>query len=372
MSGSTREEAMHGLIRACYSAGDDLGVLRARVLHELGKLVAYEGAFMAVSDPETLLFTAAFSDEPLAAAGPLFLDNEFGRQPDVNRFADLAANADPVASLDQATGGEWRSSPRWTEIMAPLGMGDEARVALRVEGTTWGFLCLHRTGAIPFDHRELATLRRAAPHIGEAIRQAVAAAGSTGRGADDVAAQGLIVVVDDHIAALGGAAEYWLEQLEGGSAAIGAPLPLPLLAPIRRLRVLERSAGSAPPAMIRLGTKHGSLVTVHATRLRDAGGTGPIVLTIAPAGSVERASMLLAAHGLTAAQRRVAQLVLQGQTTRQMVLALHISEHTVQDHLKAVFDKVGVRSRRDLVSAIMRPPVSHPAEPRNRWSTSSN
>lgn len=65
--------------------------------------------------------------------------------------------------------------------------------------------------------------------------------------------------------------------------------------------------------------------------------------------------MLLAAHGLTPAQRRVAQLVLQGHTTRQIVFALRISEHTVQDHLKAVFDKIGVRSRRELVSAIMRP-----------------
>lgn len=65
--------------------------------------------------------------------------------------------------------------------------------------------------------------------------------------------------------------------------------------------------------------------------------------------------MLLAAHGLTPAQRRVAQLVLQGRTTRQIVLALQTSEHTVQDHLKAVFDKVGVRSRRDLVGAVMRP-----------------
>ena len=57
-------------------------------------------------------------------------------------------------------------------------------------------------------------------------------------------------------------------------------------------------------------------------------------------------SLLLAAYGLTPAQCRVARLVLHGRTTGQIVVDLHISAHTVQDHLKAVFDKVGVRSRR--------------------------
>jgi DNA-binding CsgD family transcriptional regulator len=342
-------------MRACYGAGDDLAGLRVSVLHELGRVVAFDAAFMAASDPETLLFSAVFADEALVEAAPLFLDNEFGARPDVNRFAVLAAAADPVASLDQATAGARRTSPSSAEIMAPLGMGDEARVALRVDGTTWGFLCLHRSGPVGFDSRELAVLRAVAPHVGEAIRRTVAAAGAAGSRGGETPAHGLIIAVDDRIVAVGGAAEYWLEQLKLGPAAIGAPLPLPFLAATRQLKILETSDPGGPPAMLRLGTSGGALVTVHATRLRDAAGAGPIALAIAPAGSAERASMLLVAHGLTPAQRRVAQLVLRGHTTRQIALDLRISEHTVQDHLKAVFDKVGVRSRRELVSAIMRP-----------------
>ena len=346
--------AVHGVTRACDLAGDDLPELRSRFLHELGKVVAYDAAFMAATDPETLLFTAAFADEALIESAPLFLDNEFGPQRDVNRFAALAAAADPVASLDDATGGERKASARWTDIMAPLGMGDEARVALRVDGTTWGFLCLHRTGPIGFDHRDLATLRTIAPHLGAAIRRTVAASGRADRPAGAAAGPGLIIVADDHVVALGGAAEYWLEQLDCGPALIGDPLPLPLLALARRLHPLSADL-TGPPAAIRLTTSSGALVTVHATRLRDAAGAGSIALAIAPAGNAERASLLLAAHGLTPAQRRVAQLILQGRTTRQIVVQLRISEHTVQDHLKAVFDKLGVRSRRDLVSALMRP-----------------
>jgi DNA-binding CsgD family transcriptional regulator len=56
-----------------------------------------------------------------------------------------------------------------------------------------------------------------------------------------------------------------------------------------------------------------------------------------------------------AAQRRVAHLVLQGRTTTQIKVDVGISAHTVQDHLNAVFDKVGVRNRRQLVASLMYP-----------------
>jgi DNA-binding CsgD family transcriptional regulator len=126
---------------------------------------------------------------------------------------------------------------------------------------------------------------------------------------------------------------------------------------VRRLESIEARTGglAVAPAAIRMTTKSGALVAVHAARLRDASGSGPVALTDGPATPTERASLFLAAHGLTPAQRRVANLVLQGRATGQIVVELRISAHTVQDHLKVVFDKVGVRSRRDLVSALMYP-----------------
>ena len=347
---STRDRAVQGVVHACYSAGEDFGSIRGRLLSTLRRVVSFDAAFMATVDPDTLLFTSAFADDALAASGPLFLDNEFGAPADVNRFVDLARARNPVASLDEVTKGERAASARWREIMSPLGMGDELRVALRVDETSWGFLCLHRCGATGFDASEMAVLRKVAPHAGEAIRR-VAVARSIASGAIAERTDAVILVADHVVLAVAGA----VEEIEGAPVVIGGPLPLPLAAVVRRLESIEGGSFDAPPATIRMTTKRGDLVAVHAARLRDLSGDGPVALTVAPAAPAERSSLFLAAHGLTPAQRRVANLVLQGRTTGQIVVELRISPHTVQDHLKAVFDKVGVRSRRELVSALMNP-----------------
>lgn len=344
---------METVIRACYSAGDDLATLRHGFLHALQRTVPFDAAFFATCDPDTLLFTSAFTDDPLAESGPLFLDNEFAPRADVNRFADLAHAADPVASLDHSTGGDRRVSARSREIMAPLGLGDEARVAFRVDALSWGFLCLHRSGATGFSNRELGLLRKTAPHVGEALRRGVTAGADAPDCADDPTrgAQGLVLVADQRVLATAGA----IDMIEGVPIVVGHQLPLPLMALVRRLEAIEHGTIDAPPPAVRLRTPSGALVSVHATRLRDGSDHGPVAISFTPAAVSERSSLLLAAHALTPAQRRVAELVLQGRTTAQIVVELHISAHTVQDHLKEVFDKFGVRSRRELVGALLHP-----------------
>jgi DNA-binding NarL/FixJ family response regulator len=59
------------------------------------------------------------------------------------------------------------------------------------------------------------------------------------------------------------------------------------------------------------------------------------------------------AYGLTPQEQTVTSLVCRGFSTREIGERLHISANTVQDHLKSIFDKTGVRSRRELVVAIL-------------------
>ena len=55
---------------------------------------------------------------------------------------------------------------------------------------------------------------------------------------------------------------------------------------------------------------------------------------------------------LTEREQEVSRLVLQGYSTTEIAERLVISTHTVQQHLRNIFDKIGVRSRRDLVSKV--------------------
>jgi len=166
------EHHIGGIVRRCH-VGIDAVSLRLEVLRRLRSVMTIDAAFFATVDPATMLFTSAVSEEPLIAAAPLFLDNELART-DVNRFSDLAVAVDPVASLDSATRGDRPASTRYSEIMAPMGLGDELRVALRTGDRCWGVMCLHREDSEQgFSGRDAAIVRRLAPHLAEGLRRSV-------------------------------------------------------------------------------------------------------------------------------------------------------------------------------------------------------
>jgi DNA-binding CsgD family transcriptional regulator len=352
MGGAAERRHVENLVQRCY-AGLDATSLRIEVLRRLRSMLPVDAAFFATVDPITMLFTSALSEEPLIEAAPLFFDNELGAA-DVNRFADLAAADDPVASLERATRGERGASRRFTEIMAPLGLGDELRVVLRAGRRSWGVLCLHRESAMAgFSDRDLSLLRAVAPHVAEGLRRAqLLARPAQPAPAEQQEATGTGIVVldtDFRLVSINSAAEYWISEIADRDWPATLELPLALYSAAARLNQIDDVPA---PADLRLRTAAGRWLVVRATRL-DGGAGQQIALLLEPASPVQLRSVLLAAHGLTPAQERVAALVLQGHNTREMVDALHVSRYTVQEHLKAIFDKFGVRSRRELVTAVL-------------------
>jgi DNA-binding CsgD family transcriptional regulator len=347
--------AEHDIVRLCHSGLDGAGV-RREVLRALHRVLPVDAAFFATADPETLLFTGAWPDEPLDAATPLFLDNEFGA-PDVNKFAALATSARHVATLDQATRWERRNSPRYRDIMRPLGLGDELRAALVADQRCWGYLCLHREDAqAGFAGTEAAALARLAPHIGHALRTATLLRGTPASA--HALRPGVVLLAEDlSVVAVTPEAEQLLSLVDHGEPH-RLPLPIAVYAVAAALQALERG-DRAPgrPTSTRLAARDGTWLSVHASRLTGHShphqGPNQLVVILEPAEPRAMVPLILSAHGLSPREAEVTTLVLRGQATHAIADTLHISQHTVQDHLKSVFDKTDVRSRRDLIGRLL-------------------
>ena len=117
---------------------------------------------------------------------------------------------------------------------------------------------------------------------------------------------------------------------------------------MRTFSLLEAAAAVAVVGSVLAVGVPAFLRNLHASRLGSQ-----VAVVVQAAEPQSTLGLLLAAYGLTARELDVARHVLRGDSTRAIADTLHISGHTVQDHLKSVFDKVGVRSRRDLVGRLL-------------------
>ncbi|MGW4355146.1 response regulator transcription factor [Nocardia sp. NPDC004582] len=348
------DRARRDIVRLCHS-GLDAGTVLTESLTALRAAVPIAAYWAATTDPATVLFTGSVIDEIPPSATPLFLANEFFDD-DVNHFRTLAAAPDPVGTLFDATHGAPESSPRYRDILAPLGMGDELRAALRTGESCWGVLCLHREPAAEgFRADEVGFVHTMTAHLAEGLRAAVLLAEVEETGADGHPAPGLLLL-DDTGAVLARTPEASVLLAEAADQPARAELPQAIVAVAMRLRSLEREPNSTAVPRVRLRTRSGRWLVAHASRLHTDPGAdpeGPIAVILEPARAPEIAPLKLAAYPLTPREHQIAALVLAGNSTRRIADTLVVSPLTVQQHLKSIFEKSGVRSRRDLVANLL-------------------
>lgn len=352
MQQRSAEQTSHDIIRLCH-AGLDSRTLRIEIIQRLRKVIPIDVSFFTTADPATLLFTGAVADEILERATPLFIENEF-LQDDVNKFSQLARTPNPVGTLNLATERELKRSPRYTDILAPMALGDELRVALIAGGSCWGFMCLHREeSSRQFTPAEMAFIGRLAPHIAEGLRTALLLGSAMTREIPDE--PGLLVLSDDlSIVAITPPAERWLAEMAAGGWSRKLALPTAIYSVVARLLAIERGEDPNPALMpnVRLRTASGHWLALHASRLEDASAQPRIAVIFAAARPVVIAPLIAQAYNLSKRESELMQSILRGSSTAEMVATFQITSNTVQDHLKAIFDKVGVRSRRELVGRV--------------------
>ena len=120
----------------------------------------------------------------------------------------------------------------------------------------------------------------------------------------------------------------------------------------RALRSAEQRDAPGEVALARVLSRSGTWVVLHGAAL-VGDGTRRVAVIVQPAHPARIAPLLMSAYGLTQREQEVTTLVLQGESTAEHRRAGWSSRpHTVQQHLKSIFEKTGVRSRRDLVGKV--------------------
>ncbi len=345
-SRSALNQATDAIVSACYQ-GHPPERLKYEVLALLRPVLPVDALWWATSDPATLLFTQAYSEGIPARNIPYLVDNEFLGN-DANQWTDLVHWSGGVRSLAHATGGRLELSGRFRDVFQPLGLGDELRAVLRSGEDCWGLLCLHRAAGGPFSGAETKLISGLAPHLGYGIRAGLLVASAIEGNAAD--SPGLVVVeAGGEIVAATAAAQAWFAEL-GHNGNTGGSVPSEVATAIALLR---RSPG-APPTRLRVRTRAGRWIVLHASYLTGLDlAADQIAVIIEAATPIEVSDVIMRAYGLTERERTVTGLVCQGLSTVEIAATLWISGNTVQDHLKSVFDKTGVRSRRELIATIL-------------------
>ena len=312
-------------------------------------------------DPASLLATSHYQDG-LPEIPPEWLAHEY-YEDDFHKMADVARSESGVSTLHEATGGDPSRSPAWNAYLRPYGADQELLVALRTQGgDTWGMLGLYREPNEPqFDTDELDFLRAMSPFLAEGAQRGLLVGEATHPEGHE--APGLVVLADDwSVESLTPGVERWLSELPDGDWEARGKLPPSVLAVAgRALRTAENKEAPGEIALARVLSREGRWMVLHGASL-VANGARRVAVIIEAAHPARISPLLMAAYQLTDREQDVTRLVLQGDSTAQIADGLCVSPHTVQQHLKSVFEKTGVRSRRELVGKVF---FSH-YEPRVR------
>jgi DNA-binding CsgD family transcriptional regulator len=349
------ERAHQEVVRLAHR-GLDLFTFLRRTEEQLRRVIDYEGAacFFTI-DPATLLLTGhinedlAQDDERRRAVNAGVAHNEY-REQDYNKFASLAKGPSRAGSLAEATEGRPERSPRYGSLIRPFGLEGELRAAFVADGACWGGLALFRTpDQTPFKSEGRRFLEGLSRHVAEGIRTSLVL-GEIEREMGPETPGLILLDGAGRVEALNQSAAHYLEELiDPGSPGPGA-LPEVVYAVAEEARRGATGEGGHGPVRHRVPTRTGGWVILHGT-LFEGKREGSAVI-IEPARAPEIAPLLLEAHGLSDREQAVTLCVLRGISTVDIAERLFISPYTVQDHLKAIFEKVGVRSRKALVAKV--------------------
>jgi DNA-binding CsgD family transcriptional regulator len=328
-------------------SGLDCESMRREAIGELQRVIGFDRWCWPLADPETLLPSSGIAEHDFGPGVPRLLELEYSDDGFAAKHV-LARRADSAGSLSAETGGDLARSPRWDEVMRPVGIGDVAGVACRDSLGCWGWIEAYRDSTDrAFEPQDLDLLATVGPSLGSALRRSVMSA--CAEGMVDVGPPG-VIVLDRELRSVSwtARARAWIDVLP--SAKLHAAMGI-LPSVVYPAATRARSQRSAAGAHALLRGVDGRWVMIEAAPL-EGGGQGEVAVTLRAATAGETFDLFCRVYALSGRERELVALLVAGLDTRAVTKRLFISRHTVQDHLKSVFSKVGIHSRRELLAKL--------------------
>jgi DNA-binding CsgD family transcriptional regulator len=357
---SIHHERTFSEIKRLSSAGLEGPELLRRVGERLKLTIPFEAYSGGTLDPASNLLTHLLGEgfgEMNDEVCNIFLDRVYFEE-DLGQIYSMLRERRTVRLLSEI---KLDRSVRYREIRRPFGFGYEAAAAF-ADGSLWGGIMLIREAGDPdFSSSEVALMKRIVPHVGAGLKAAALRSRATDRTTDQETKDAPGVLTLDRsrrIVSYTPSAEHWLRDLEALHPAWRESHSLPVAVRMvdSALRCSLEHASDRKLNLIpkiRVRGRSGRWLTLYGS-LSESTSERPseTVIVVEPAKPEEVAWLNVAAHGLSPREEEVLKLVVRGLSNRRISKELYISENTVQRHLSNIFEKVGVRSRKELLKRL--------------------
>ncbi len=314
----------------------------------LAGAIDYDRSCWHTVDPGTVLLTGSVN-RAVACSGSWLAEYEYVVE-DVNKWSFLARSGQLAEATSRATHGDLMRSPRHRSHRE-FGIGDELRGSMVGGDGYWAAVGLLRDqGRAWFADEDVALLARLSAVIAAGARRALVSTIASEALVDTVGPGVVTFDAAGNVESLTPAAEQWI-----GLMTENPPPDTPGESKVlQAVAARARNATAGDPletaARARLRAVDGTWLLLYGSRL--SGGEGRTVVVIQQASPAEVTPLVALAYGLTPREVDVTRMCIAGLATKEIAEQLHLSAYTVQDHLKAIFEKTGVRSRGALLGQV--------------------